>query len=133
MYGCRHGSSGTSFGRYGPCHCGRLLGATRSACKPSSVDGKTPVPSLEEPSAVVKLLICACAAVIRALSVCLNMLGATSAANRAMIITTTSISMSVTPDLVFLLRAFISHRHFVYARDGEQHAQNQRTHHNTHH
>ena len=66
----------------------------------------------------MKELICACASVTRAVSLLRNMRGATSAANSAMIVTTTSISMSVTPALRLVLRSFISHRHIVYARDG---------------
>ena len=52
--------------RSGPLrHVGR---GTRRACKPCSVVGKTPVSNLYCPSAVLKLLICARAAVTRALS-----------------------------------------------------------------
>src|SRR6185503_20131123 len=81
----------------------------------------------------MKELIWACAAVTRAVSLLRNMRGATSAANNAMIVTTTSISIKVTPACGSLLRWFISHRHFVYARDGQKHAEDQRTHHHTHH
>src|SRR6266851_1132505 len=81
----------------------------------------------------MKELICARAAVTLALSLCLNMRGATSAANSAMMVTTTSISIKVIPALPLFLRLFISHRHFIYARDRQQHAQNQRTYHYAHH
>jgi hypothetical protein len=47
----------------------------------------------------MKELIWARAAVTRAVSVLFSMRGATSAANSAMIVTTTSISISVTPAL----------------------------------
>jgi hypothetical protein len=52
-------------------------------------------------------LICALAAVTRALSLCLNITGATSAANSAMIVTTTNISISVIPALRLFLRSLI--------------------------
>src|SRR5215467_15017545 len=80
----------------------------------------------------MKELICACASVTRAVSLLRSMRGATNAANSAMIVTTTSISMRVTPALRLVLHSFISHRNIIYARDGQQHAKNQRAHHHTH-
>src|ERR1041384_8260215 len=87
-------------------------------------------------------LIWARAAVTRAVSLLRNMRGATSAANSAMMVTTTSISISVIPacraNFLFctfasLLAVCMLHRHFINAGDSQHDAQNERAYHHTHH
>src|SRR5436305_3379096 len=77
------------------------------------------------------------AAVIRAASARLNRAGPTSATNSPMIVTTTSISIRVTPAcerVVLLLRSNIClHRHVVNTGNRQQHAENQRAYNDTHH
>src|SRR6476620_524566 len=73
-------------------------------------------------------LICALAATRRALSVLLRKRGATRAAKSAMIVTTTSISIRVTPACAIdLLREFFMclHRDIVDAGNRQQHAEDQ--------
>src|SRR5262249_52890688 len=96
------GSGGISLRRYGPSHWFKFEGLVRSASSPCSVVGNRPVLSLYWVRACSKLLIWTRAATALALSPCLNMPGATSVASSAMLLTTTSISISVTPDLLFL-------------------------------
>ena len=81
----------------GPSRAERPPARHASAAKPCSFDGKVLVSSLYVPSAVRKPFIWARAAVTRAMSARLNIFGRTRAENRAMMVTTTIISISVTP------------------------------------
>ena len=83
-------------------------------------------------------MICARAAVTRAMSARLSIFGATSAANNAMIVTTTSISISVTPACLrrrseFLFVGHELNRNLVDAGNCQQHAQNQSSYDDAHH
>src|SRR2546423_9602675 len=72
--------------------------------------------------------ICSRAAVMRALSAWCIMRGATNAANNAMIVTTTSISIRVTPASLLLRLTILGpplHRNLIDTRDGQQDAQDQ--------
>src|SRR5271166_1292793 len=75
-------------------------------------------------------LICAFAEARRARSACPSILGSTSAANSAMIVTTTIISISVTPAWRRLFRFMVTsrslHRDIVHTHNRQQNTQNQR-------
>src|SRR6202158_567535 len=77
----------------------------------------------------MKALICARAAVLRALSACPIILGSTNAANSAMMTTTTIISISVTPACRLFLfmahRPSLLHRNVVHADNRQHDAQDQ--------